>query len=937
MNLIDNRQIRVFISSTFQDMQGERDYLMKRTFPKLRQIASQRDVMLTELDLRWGITEEEAKSGKVVDICLREIENSVPFFIGIIGNRYGWVPDASDLGGDVTKRFPAVTKYLDKHLSVTEMEMQFGVLERKEDMHAFFYIKEPEAESDNLIMLRRLKEAVKASRYPSSTYTSLGDLAGQVEKAFIALLDQLFPEVSLSDHQKEKLVQRSFIRRLCSTYVKVGHNFEVLDRFAEDPSLSYLVVTGDSGMGKSAFLANWAKENEYGERFSVIPYFSSNGGNQLHKHIIKYLAAEITERYSLDQVQASDAELLDKVFELFSVKEEKLVIVIDAINQIADVEQAKRLNWLPIPPKNVKFLFSTLKEDTTMEVFRNRHYPIFTLHPLTNRQRQTMVSKYLKSYSKKLQPYQIKRIVTDEQCENTLVLRSFLDELVNFGRYEKLDEKIEMYLGAHTIEDFYLVILKNYEDDFGEDFVKRILGLIAVSRDGISEESLIRITGVKPFDWSSFYCSFSTHLNNQSGRLVFTHSYITSTVWNRYVKDDSAFESACRSAIADCLFDQNGNYAMQEVPYQLDKLKDWHRLHDYITSYDYLVYCMDYDEVEIATYWRHVFEGCPDKYSLEDYVRCRPEKVEDVVQMYVKLLRLCRVLCLTPPKEFFVKMLCELIVKHPEMATSKVYQALSESSPSPDNLRYAQISLELSKKENDVLSEIESLRQIGGAYYWMAVRDKKEDCVQKACDVWEEARVLSVGLYGEIHPLVMHAYKDIGIFTPDLQKGLELTLKAVDLGIMIYGPDHPLVGRPYHYVGCVYNEMKRWEEALPYLRKACSVWLPAYGLNHEIMNSSYAKQGQALMNMGRLDEALECFDTCLRILDVIEEEPGYFYADRQLRRAQIMAKKNRVEDALVLCDEVESILRKEKVAAEAWSMTLLNECQAFRKELLSRV
>ena len=50
-----------------------------------------------------------------------------------------------------------------------------------------------------------------------------------------------------------------------------------------------------------------------------------------------------------------------------------------------------------------------------------------------------------------------------------------------------------------------------------------------------------------------------------------------------------------------------------------------------------------------------------------------------------------------------------------------------------------------------------------------------------------------------------------------------------------------------------------------------------------------------------------------------------------------MAKKNRVEDALVLCDEVESILRKEKVAAEAWSMTLLNECQAFRKELLSRV
>jgi len=43
--------------------------------------------MLTELDLRWGITGGKSKSGKVMDICFREIENSIPFFIGIVGNR----------------------------------------------------------------------------------------------------------------------------------------------------------------------------------------------------------------------------------------------------------------------------------------------------------------------------------------------------------------------------------------------------------------------------------------------------------------------------------------------------------------------------------------------------------------------------------------------------------------------------------------------------------------------------------------------------------------------------------------------------------------------------------------------------------------------------------------------------------------------------------
>lgn len=38
-NLIDNRQIRVFISSTFRDMQDERDYLMKRIFSRLKKLA----------------------------------------------------------------------------------------------------------------------------------------------------------------------------------------------------------------------------------------------------------------------------------------------------------------------------------------------------------------------------------------------------------------------------------------------------------------------------------------------------------------------------------------------------------------------------------------------------------------------------------------------------------------------------------------------------------------------------------------------------------------------------------------------------------------------------------------------------------------------------------------------------------------------------------
>lgn len=97
-NNISNRQIRIFISSTFQDMQAECDYLMTKTFPRLRALAQERNVSLVEVDLRWGITkEEEGQSGKVVFTCLNEIEQSHPFFIGILGNRYGWCPEEKDL------------------------------------------------------------------------------------------------------------------------------------------------------------------------------------------------------------------------------------------------------------------------------------------------------------------------------------------------------------------------------------------------------------------------------------------------------------------------------------------------------------------------------------------------------------------------------------------------------------------------------------------------------------------------------------------------------------------------------------------------------------------------------------------------------------------------------------------------------------------------
>ena len=47
-----SREIRVFLSSTFKDMEAEREYLLGRIFPEIRKACAERGVSFSEIDLR---------------------------------------------------------------------------------------------------------------------------------------------------------------------------------------------------------------------------------------------------------------------------------------------------------------------------------------------------------------------------------------------------------------------------------------------------------------------------------------------------------------------------------------------------------------------------------------------------------------------------------------------------------------------------------------------------------------------------------------------------------------------------------------------------------------------------------------------------------------------------------------------------------------------
>jgi uncharacterized protein DUF4062 len=153
------KSVHVFVSSTFNDMHGERDYLIKRVFPQLRVWCERRKLRLVDIDLRWGVTEEDATHNRnVVNTCLNRIDDCRPFFVCFLGQRRGWVPQPGDVAAETFDAFPELAPLVGT-ASVTELEILHALIEpfhgnapRDDDKkpeyyervkHAFFYLRDP--------------------------------------------------------------------------------------------------------------------------------------------------------------------------------------------------------------------------------------------------------------------------------------------------------------------------------------------------------------------------------------------------------------------------------------------------------------------------------------------------------------------------------------------------------------------------------------------------------------------------------------------------------------------------------------------------------------------------------------------------------------------------------------------------------------------------
>jgi nephrocystin-3 len=221
-------EIRVFVSSTFRDMIQERDLLVKHVFPQLRRECAKRQVTFTEVDLRWGITDAESSEGKVLPLCLAEIERCRPYFIGLLGERYGWVPEA--LAEELMQEQAWLKNHLDH--SVTELEILHGVLKSPlmRD-RSLFYFRSPgyidqvpvenradflEDNQERAVRLSGLKQRLREEHArghlrfaPREDYPDPESLGQMILADFTQLIDALYPLDQVPDPLDQEAMRHS--------------------------------------------------------------------------------------------------------------------------------------------------------------------------------------------------------------------------------------------------------------------------------------------------------------------------------------------------------------------------------------------------------------------------------------------------------------------------------------------------------------------------------------------------------------------------------------------------------------------------------------------------------------------------------------------------------------------------------------------------------
>lgn len=595
------REVRVFISSTFRDMHSERDWMVKRVFPELRERLEKYRIHLVDIDLRWGVTEEQAESGGALEVCLNQIDDCRPFFLGLLGERYGWVPT------NVPTQLAGKNKFgwiqWDTKKSIIELEILYGVLNDPEMYdHYYFCFRDPafiadvpapmqkdllSEDSESACKLAALKVAIESAALPypplkkyrcqyaglkinwrlarlelnESDQRDLGAVAsdGLVDPLEYAGLNphlqdlvhrfgavhcdglQVFGEwvkewlwesirrklelperpPKLATTAGESLLEEEdFHERFMESRLRIYIGREVvnlaLTKYAEGHVKVPCLVTGPSGSGKTAALARFVTEirGRHPRVVTVAHFVGASPVSTNLRQMLRRLCLILRDKFNLTDTVVRDgqepqvlpADVPDETNKLTSTFREFLervpverpvLLVIDALNQLDETDNAHRLHWLPRQLSDqVKLVVSCISEvgrdGAVLNAMKSRPHEHVAVEPLSNAERHEIIRQVPLLSAKTLNDTQIDLLLANPATENPLYLLVALEELRGFGSFEQLNRRIAgLPHDGDTITELFVQVIERLAGEFDSALVCRLLTMLASARRGLSERELL--------------------------------------------------------------------------------------------------------------------------------------------------------------------------------------------------------------------------------------------------------------------------------------------------------------------------------------------------------------------------------------------------------------------------------------------------------------
>ena len=548
----------IFVSSTFQDMQQERDVLQNSVLPRIKEFAKQYGKSIDLCDLRWGVNtlgmSEAESSAKVLQVCFDEIDKARPFFIAILGDAYGWVPNNEVVEKSTIDRNITIDDLLGK--SVTEMEISYGALKNTSSSDMRFYFREIKNKRKGLFLnpdipkcytrgtaddkkrMRTLKEKIEAKfskqvrRYSVSWNKETSRFDGM--DAFAELLYQDIKEMiiqrwgtipELSEYERQ---QYQYQYAIDSDDLCINESQYILSSRMNQNNLQL----NESTMYKQNYVLISPDEHGLDALFSSLcRKYKSNGAEIIPYECTQSVLASSTEnmlRYFVTILEKQEDKNTDITGEecasrkKFSAILEKMDENLDypmilAVRNIHYLDSDNILEWLPLKKyHNIHFLISCDKAFSSpsqyKEISAEFYFPenhIFS--------RNHLIEAYMARYHKELDQQVYDALLEKSNEKDNQYLELLMQRLLVLSQddFEEINnsgdgmEMISQYLkkiideSPDSTVDFVLEQKSLLEVEINARFVRSVLAILSVLPYGISRSDLYRTLQVGKISFST--------------------------------------------------------------------------------------------------------------------------------------------------------------------------------------------------------------------------------------------------------------------------------------------------------------------------------------------------------------------------------------------------------------------------------------------------